>query len=129
MDLRDINKLIQDTGLSLDDVAAVLYPENKYPRMALKRLMDGNSKLSIDQYKKLTGGGGDVSNFYWKGMVEREGLISIESSEWKATIDKGLNVILYKKGTLKRSFLITDCKALTVVEFIKEIEKAISNLK
>jgi hypothetical protein len=49
----DIQKLIKDTDKSFDDIAHALFPTNKYPTRALKRVIDKKTELKQDQIVKL----------------------------------------------------------------------------
>ncbi len=49
----DIKKVIDSTGLDFKEVATQLFPKNKYPDLALNRVIKGVNVLDADQISKL----------------------------------------------------------------------------
>lgn len=49
----DIKKVIDSTGLNFKEVATQLFPKNKYPDLALNRVIKGVNVLDADQISKL----------------------------------------------------------------------------
>lgn len=49
----DIKKVIDSAGLDFKEVATQLFPKNKYPDLALNRVIKGMNVLDADQISKL----------------------------------------------------------------------------
>lgn len=49
----DIKKVIDSAGLDFKEVATQLFPKNKYPDLALNRVIKGVNVLDADQISKL----------------------------------------------------------------------------
>jgi hypothetical protein len=49
----DVKKVIDSAGLDFKEVAAQLFPKNKYPDLALNRVIKGVNALDADQISKL----------------------------------------------------------------------------
>lgn len=100
-----IQKRIAESGLSPETVAKALYPGNKYPEAAYKRLLKGESKLEADQVlalARLLGTSTDslLRPDSWK-MVPGQSRLVFTKGRFSATLltDKWL-VRLEKAGEL-----------------------------
>lgn len=49
----NIKQIMLDYDVNETELAPVLYPDNKYPELALRRLLAGESNLTIDQLSTL----------------------------------------------------------------------------
>jgi len=50
----DLKEVIEATGVDSLDLARVLFPSNKYPQVALERVMRGESELNATQIYNLS---------------------------------------------------------------------------
>ena len=83
----DIKKVIDSAGLDFKEVATQLFPKNKYPDLALNRVIKGVNVLDADQISKLA----------LMANVPISGLFSGE--EWKA-VSKG-KIHVFSNGDYK----------------------------
>lgn len=51
----DLNSIIESSGLDRKGVAQELFPDNKYPELAMNRILRGEALLDSDQIQKLSG--------------------------------------------------------------------------
>lgn len=49
----NINSIIENYNLDIEELAKVLFPDAKYPKLAFTRILKGESSLSVDQLEKL----------------------------------------------------------------------------
>ena len=49
----DFNKVVEKYGITLRELAPILFPNAKYPLKAIYRIADGKAELSISQVEKL----------------------------------------------------------------------------
>ena len=76
----NVKEIIKTRGLDIKEVARQLFPQNKYPNLALGRVIKGKNVLNADQISKLA---------LMAGLQLSE-LFSGEN--WKATASKGVHV-------------------------------------
>jgi hypothetical protein len=123
----NIPLVLEAVGLQSDDVADSLFPSHKYPKMALKRVVDGKSNLDAVQIatlSKLTGL--SVSQLYddisWDHIKNDDpNLVVLKSGDFTAVLDltKSITFVSHK-GT---SF----CESVIHEKFIP-LSAYISNL-
>jgi len=75
-----VKEIIEARGLDIKEVALQLFPKNKYPVLALNRVIKGKHALDADQISKLALMAG----------LQLPDLFSGEN--WKATTHKGVHV-------------------------------------
>lgn len=75
-----IRQIIAQKGLDTEEVAKQLFPGNKFPRLALNRVMAGGAVLDANQ----------ISKFALLSGVEVSELYS--GANWKAGLKKGIHV-------------------------------------
>lgn len=75
----DLQKIITDSGLKMDFVAAKLFPENAHPYNALNRVLSKGGGLKAEQVKTLseiTGLSADtLLGLNWTGKLAHAGII------------------------------------------------------
>ena len=127
----NINKVICQYNLhaELDALAVELFPDAKYPRHALRRILKEESELSTTQVQRLANyigiSVGDLFNeSEWKGKTE-DGVLTFTKGEYKVKLAyQGVFLSLYKNNELVDQ-KIADVPAMTIREFLKYIDKLI----
>lgn len=63
----NLRELIEQRGLKTREVAEFLYPDNKFPRVALQRVLDGKALLNSEQVSRLAAWLGISTDSLYKG--------------------------------------------------------------
>lgn len=87
----DLRRVFEKTGADPHEVAAELFPTHQRPRVALRRVMDGKTQLSVDLLSKLaTILGVRVADLFtgasWKGRI-RGRVHTLTNGEYRAELD------------------------------------------
>ena len=86
----DVTKFITDHDLDKKEVAKHLFPENRYPIMAFKRILDGAALLDSEQLAKLAAlAKVSIVKLFsgnWDTTSTRN-MLSMESGEYRAELD------------------------------------------
>lgn len=99
----NITKIVQHYGQDINVVAKVLYPNIRYPRLALARVEKGEADLSTSQLYRLADFLGifitDLFAFdTWKGSGLEDNAITFEKGEYTALVHPN-GLISVRKGT------------------------------
>lgn len=128
-------KAIMDLyGLTAKDLAAALFPGNKYPSIALTRVINGEAQLSADQVAKLSAMTGvPIENLYsgekWTGSRSKEGILTFENEDYKAELDQQSWITkIYHKDSLFFDEVIHN-GSIPLSEFLNQLEILILNHK
>lgn len=133
MDSRYIKQLIKEKGLSQKKLAEALFPKNKYPENALRRIFRNGSTVTMDQAKIIADFlGVPVSDFYtldgWRYRSSGS-CHTFVKGDYRAEIDLSSGVTrITCKGTELCETLF-HCPTVTLSDFIKAVENIISNNK
>ena len=86
-----IKEIIESQGLNIKEVAKQLFPKNKYPRLALNRVMSGEAFLDSEQMSKFALiAGVEVQDLYMKSGWKQKSkgkLFTFTNGEFKAELD------------------------------------------
>ena len=86
----NIRQLAKDAGIGIEEVSEHLFPTNKFPRLALNRVMQGTSSLNEVQISKFALMVGlEIGDLFTEGfgvVREREHEVVLETPEWKAIL-------------------------------------------
>lgn len=63
----NLRELIEQRGLKTREVAEFLYPDNKFPQVALQRVLDGKALLNSEQVSRLAAWLGISTDSLYKG--------------------------------------------------------------
>lgn len=127
----DINKVIEHYNLNVDEVAEALFPNVRYKRSALGRVLSGEATIDTEQIQKLASlAGVIVSDLFmfddWKGSSE-DGCITFIKGEYKAKLNyNGAYLTLYKGAEIIAKE-ITAANSLSINSFINHINDLIKN--
>lgn len=131
MEQFNINSIIEHYKLNTEDLAKVLFPTVKYPKLAFDRILKGEANLDITQVEKLANYIGVlVTDLFsvntWKGLIE-DGCITLLKGDYKAKLNyNGVYLSIYKDNILI-SQKISNVPDMTVREFVNFLDKQIKN--
>lgn len=132
----NINELIKEHELDTKVLASELFPENKYPMIALTRVINGEALLNTDQLAKLsflTGlpiealfSGGE-----WRDAKSKEAnIIALENGEYRAELNRDTWITkLYHKNSIFHEAIILDGTAVPMSEYLSELDNLILKYK
>lgn len=112
MSTLNLQKIIELHALNPKDLAPELFPENKYPMIALSRVLSGEAQLSADQVSKLSSMTGiPVEHLYsgakFKQSGTPDGLIKFDTDDYRAELDQTTWITkIYHKDTLFHDAII-----------------------
>lgn len=132
----DIKKIIRAQGLNRNDVALQLFPKNKFPRLALNRVMAGLSVLDADQISKFSLFSGlPIADLFdsenWKAQTEkgREQTLILTSGDYRAELDTATwTTKIFHKESLFHEFILHN-SSLTLKEYVEKLEETIKQKK
>lgn len=122
----DIKGLALANGHTLKSLGEYLFPGNKYPYMALKRVIDGESELTESQIKLLSALTGEtVEDLFtiksWKAKAENEIMVFTKGNiRCLLNLNTGETKI-FKDETLSFETIILT-KGMTLGDFIDRID-------
>jgi hypothetical protein len=107
----DVQRLADRAGMKLTDLAKELFPKNKYPKMAIDRIVSGESSLNEEQISKLasmlnTSIAGLYSSTYWAQKYEN-GVHVFSRENYRAELNTNTNTTkIYHRDTLYHEDII-----------------------
>lgn len=107
----NLSEIIEKQNLDVKDVAEQLFPSNKYPKLALDRVLKGEAFLDTNQVSKLSMLTGiPIEKLYsgaeWKGSNEK-GVHKFTNGDYVAELDTKTWVTkLYCNGSLFHESII-----------------------
>ena len=129
----NVKKIIESRGLDFKEVAHQLFPKNKYPGLALNRVIKGKSVLDADQISKLALMSGlKISELFsgenWK-YVSGKGVHVFTNGEFRAELDSGswVTKIFHKDSMFHESILHSG--STPVSEYLSQLDLIINNYK
>lgn len=129
----DLNKIIEESELDAVKVAEHLFPTNKYPRHALKRVLNGDANLDADQISRLSGlTGRSIASLYsgggWKGVVKKDKHI-FTHGEYRAELntETWVTEIFHNESLFHDSVIHTG--AVSLSEYLAELDRLIAEHK
>jgi hypothetical protein len=131
----DLKKIIEDNDLDVRELAAELFPGIKYPKLALDRVLKGDTYLDTNQLSRLsmfTGLPIEVlySGTPWKTTAKHEeGNITFEAGDYTAELDteNWITKVFHKGSIFHESVLHRSTIPLN--EYLHELDKIIVNHK
>lgn len=125
----DLKKIIKDSGLRLDHVAAKLFPDNAHPYDALNRVMSRGGSLKADQVKALADVLGvsadELLGTNWKGKALMDGIVLYDGSTTVTVFANTFEV--WHHGARKAYPLKPGISVKAFLEEIEEIKNDLSN--
>lgn len=129
----DLKKLIESSDLDSKEVAKQLFPKNKYPDLALNRVMKGLNVLDADQISKLSLlSGVPISELFsggeWKGSTAQNVHV-FTNGEYRAELDPQTWITkVFHKGSLFHDSIIHS-GSTPINEYLHELDQIIINFK
>lgn len=125
----DLNGIIIKQELDPKDVAQQLFPGNKYPKLALNRVLAGEAVLDANQISKLSLMTGlSVDQLYSENgwtSTSKAGIIAFQNGEYKAELSTETWVTkIFHNGSLFHESVITP-GATPVREYLNELNSII----
>jgi hypothetical protein len=130
----NLSKIIKDNNLKVKEVAQELFPNIKYPKLALDRILRGESRLDSDQLSRLSMYTGmSIEQIYtgenWQKPEARGNLLTLHSGEYRAEINTdSWTTKLFHKQTIMHDLVIHQ-KAITLDNYINDLNTRINNYK
>ena len=131
MEKFNINNVIKHYKLNTEDLAKVLFPNVKYPKQALDRILKGEGNLDITQVEKLANYIGVlVTDLFsagtWKSSAE-DGYLTLLKGQYKVKLNyNGVYLSIYKDNSLIVQ-KISNVPDMTIQEFINFLDNLIKN--
>lgn len=131
----NLSKIIEESGLRIDFVAARLFPDNKHPYNALNRVLARGGTLSADQLRALAVLTGrtsdDLLGLAWSGKIDASG-ITLAKGELRVTYTPGAGFYTLTSvtplGIVEIGSYVIDEQTTTVRAFLAMVEQSIDNL-
>lgn len=126
----DVKGIIDRQGLDPKDVAKQLFPKNKYPDLALNRIIKGINSLDAEQISKLALMSGlSISELFsgnaWKSGPVKKDCLTFENGEYYAELDTDKWVIkVFHNETLFHEEVIIP-STLPVKKFLEQLDQII----
>ena len=128
-----VKEIIETRGLDIKEVARQLFPKNKYPDLALNRVIKGKNVLDADQISKLALMAGlPISELFsggnWKA-VARKGVHVFTNGEFRAELDSEtwITKIFHKDSMFHESIIHSG--STPVSEYLSQLDLIINNFK
>lgn len=128
----DVKRAIEKSGLDTKEVAKQLFPGNKYPKLALNRVVSGEALLNSEQISKLALMlGVNIADLYgsqWK-MESKKDVITFTSEDYRAELNTKTWVTrLFCSNSLFHESVIHS-GSISISDYLKEISLIINNQK
>ena len=128
-----VKEIIETRGLDIKEVARQLFPKNKYPDLALKRVIEGKSVLNADQISKLALMAGlQLSELFsgenWR-VFSRKGVHVFTNGEFRAELDTETWVtkVFHKDSLFHESIIHSG--SISVSKYLHQLDLIINNFK
>lgn len=129
MERFNINNVIEQYGLNTEELAKVLFPSVKFPKLALDRVLKGEGSLDVIQLEKLADYIGVlVSDLFsidtWKSSTEDRCLV-LQKGNYKVKLNyKGVYISVYKDNELILQS-VSNTLSMTIQEFVDFLDTVI----
>lgn len=125
----DVKKIIEDMGCDKKTMAKQLFPGNKFPVLALDRVLQDKAVLDANQISRLSSFSGvPIGKLFdeWE-ITQRKGVHTLKNGNYHAEVDFSEMVIrMYHNASLFHEEILFDSK-LTLSELIDTINIQIKN--
>ena len=128
-----VKEIIETRGLDIKEVARQLFPKNKYPDLALNRVIKGKNVLDADQISKLALMAGlQLSELFlgenWKATA-RKGVHVFTNGEFRAELDSEtwITKVFHKDSMFHESIIHSG--STPVSEYLSQLDLIINNFK
>lgn len=128
----NVKEITETRGLDIKEVARQLFPKNKYPDLALNRVMKGKNVLDADQISKLALLSGlTISELFsgdaWKSGPNKENCMTFVNGEYTAELNTtNWTTKVFHNETMFHEEVITP-GSLPVSEYLSQLDLIINN--
>lgn len=131
MKVFDLNKIMETHELDVQEVARHLFPTNKYPKLALDRILKKEAFLDTNQLSRLALMiGTSVENLYSNGkwsMKTKKGILYFASDTYSAELDtSSWTTKIYADGSIFHEEVISNA-SVTLSEYLHNLNQIIKN--
>lgn len=129
----DLQRIMDRGGFKTTQMGKLLFPSNKYPNVALKRVLNGETLLDSDQIIRLASFlGVAVSELYgvhgWKYKTEN-GIYKMENGDFTAELDtKSWTTKIFHKDSVFHEEVIHE-GTTTLSEYVTKLNELITKFK
>ncbi|MDB4302990.1 helix-turn-helix transcriptional regulator [bacterium] len=128
----NIKETAKEQGLKLAEVAKAVFPNNKYPVMALGRLQTGSANLrtthvkvlaeilGVSEEEVITG-----KSPKWKGGSAGRGIVEFKRLDYKARLDIESGVTTLTKGADVVTATVVHTSAMCIEDYLAEMDAII----
>jgi len=126
----NLQNIIDSQELDTIEVAKQLFPNNKYPKLAINRILDGSAFLDSNQISKLSMLTGIpiellYSDGKWSKAKATDGLLKFTADDYTAELNtKDWTTKLYHKDSLFHEDIIHD-KSIPLSEYLSQLSNLI----
>ena len=127
----DLNKIMEVHKLEVHKVAKHLFPANKYPKLALDRILKNEAFLDTNQLSRLAQLiGTSIENLYsnneWS-MKTKKGLLHFTSDKYTAELNtNSWTTKIYSDGSIFHEEVIHN-GSITLSEYLQKLNQLIKN--
>ena len=133
----NLNSIIEYNKLDAKKVAAELFPENKYPMIAMTRVINGEALLNSEQISKLSFLTGiPISQLFesggWANLPTKsnDNTLRFENGDYTATLDRDTWITsLAHKNSIFHESIVVDGNTVPLSVYFTELDKLILNHK
>lgn len=133
----NLPEIIEKYNLDTKKIAVELFPENKYPMMALSRVINGEALLNTEQISKLSFLTDiPINELFergdWKNLPTKasDNLMMFENGNYRAVLDRDTWITkLYHLNSIFHESVIVDGESLPLSQYFSELDKLILNNK
>ena len=127
----NINSVIEHYGLNIEELAKVLFPNVKYPKLAFDRIIKGEANLDITQIEVLASYIGVlVQDLFsvdtWKASYE-DNCFTVTKGAYKVKLNYNGVFMFFYKDNKPIGENITNAPSMTIKEFVNYIDNFIKN--
>lgn len=130
----DLKGIIDSRGLDAKEIAKQLFPKNKYPDLALNRVLKGINVLDADQISKLALISGlKISELFsgenWKSGKQKGDILTLSNGEYMVELNiQSWVAKVYHNETMFHEEVLSQ-KTIPMNDFLAQIDMIINNFK
>lgn len=128
----NIKKIIDKYGLDKKEIAKQLFPTNKYPQVAFKRVLLGEALLDSDQVSKLASIAGiEISELYYNNWKTKAGkdVFIFSNGDFSAKLDtKTWITRVFHNNSMFHEIILHE-KSIGLSKFLAEIDSIVTKYK
>lgn len=128
-----LSSVIEKHNLDTKKVAAELFPENKYPMIALSRVINGEALLNTEQVSKLSFLTGiPINELFeqgnWKNLPRKasDNSLAFENEDYRAELDRDTWITkIFHKNSIFHEAVIVDANTMPLSQYFTELDNLI----